>query len=464
MHAFSFRIDDAIQQATALIDDPAVDEEMRTDAMAALAVAFGMVDRYDDARHYASMCRTHSIGSRARHVLNYLEADLVAFHAGQTELARRLLASAAEGPVLPLVQVWHDFKTVHSYLWEGRPALAEQFARLQHSKWEAEVGRRGPWVALIGSVLAGACWQQDMRRDAQALLAGRLDVIERDVAYGGVVNAYRTLAQMAVSEGDEARAFAYLEALAAVGERRRMVRLVVASLAERVRLHAARQRPAQAATVLAELAAVVERFNMSDLLAPQVHLELEMAHTYVAVAAGDLAGAAVHLARAKELATQLNRGYEAVQILALQALLAERVGEAPDALLTEALSRAEYGGLVRVFADTLPELVELVRRRTQGGSAGPVTRAFINRVLAASEATVACDPDAAQPAGNALLTPKESQVLRLLAGGLPNKRIATELELSVDTVKWHVKKLLAKLNAASRDHAVDRARMLGLLR
>jgi LuxR family maltose regulon positive regulatory protein len=203
---------------------------------------------------------------------------------------------------------------------------------------------------------------------------------------------------------------------------------------------------------------------MSDLLAPQVHLELEMAHTYVAVAAGDLAGAAVHLARAKELATQLNRGYEAVQILALQALLAERVGEAPDALLTEALSRAEYGGLVRVFADTLPELVELVRRRTQGGSAGPVTRAFINRVLAASEATVACDPDAAQPAGNALLTPKESQVLRLLAGGLPNKRIATELELSVDTVKWHVKKLLAKLNAASRDHAVDRARMLGLLR
>jgi LuxR family maltose regulon positive regulatory protein len=55
-------------------------------------------------------------------------------------------------------------------------------------------------------------------------------------------------------------------------------------------------------------------------------------------------------------------------------------------------------------------------------------------------------------------------VLQLLAGGLPNKRIATELDLSADTVKWHVKKLLAKLNAGSREHAVDRARMLGLLR
>jgi LuxR family maltose regulon positive regulatory protein len=63
-----------------------------------------------------------------------------------------------------------------------------------------------------------------------------------------------------------------------------------------------------------------------------------------------------------------------------------------------------------------------------------------------------------------LLTPKESQVLQLLAGGLQNKQIATELDLSSDTVKWHVKKLLAKLNAGNRDHAVDRARMLGLLR
>jgi LuxR family maltose regulon positive regulatory protein len=463
MHAFSFRTDDAMQQATALIDDPSIEAEMRTDAMAALATAFAVVDRYDDAGHYASICRMGPTGARARQVLTYLEADR-AFNAGQMELARRLLESMADGHVSPLVQIWRDFKTVHSYLWEGQPALAEQVARPQHSRWEAEVGRRGTWAALLGSALAGICWQQDKRRDARALLADRLDIVERAAAYGGVVNAYRTLAQMAVSEGDEARAFAYLEALAAVGERRRMVRLVATSLAERVRLHAARQRPAQAATVLAELAAVVDRSKMSDLLAPQVRLELEMAHTYVAVAAGDLAGAAVHLARAKELATQLNRGYEAVQILALQALLAERVGEAPDALLTEALSRAESGGLVRVFADTLPELVALVRRRTQGGSAGPVTRAFVNRVLAASEATVAGDPDVAEPAGNALLTPKENQVLRLLAGGLPNKRIATELELSVDTVKWHVKKLLAKLNAASRDHAVDRARMLGLLR
>jgi LuxR family maltose regulon positive regulatory protein len=164
------------------------------------------------------------------------------------------------------------------------------------------------------------------------------------------------------------------------------------------------------------------------------------------------------------LATQLNRGYESVQMLALQALLAERVGQSPDASLTEALSRAESGGLVRVFADSLPEVVDLIRRRMQRSLDAVVTPAFIDRVLAAAEAATTGEQQPASPAGNAMLTPKETQVLQLLAGGLPNKRIATELGLSSDTVKWHVKKLLAKLNAGSRDHAVARARMLGVLR
>jgi LuxR family maltose regulon positive regulatory protein len=463
MRAFGFRVDEAARHATALIDAPAIDEEIRTDAMAGLAVAFGMVDRYEDARHYASLCRPGSAGTRARQVLTYLEADL-AFNVGQTELARQLLAAMGDVGVSPLVHIWRDFKTVHSYLWEGRPMLAEQLARPRHSAWVAEVGRRGAWAALLGSMLAGACWQQDKRSDARSMLAGRLDVIERAAAYGGVSNACRTLARMAMADGDEARAFACLEAMAAVGQNRKMVRLVAGSLAERVRLHAARQRPAQAATVLAELSTLIDRSTVGELLAPHVHLEVELAHTCAAMAAGDLADAGVHVLRARELATRLNRGYEIVQVLALQALLSERAGESPDALLTEALSRAESGGLVRVFADTLPELVELVHRRLPGAPGGPVSRAFIARVLATTEATVMSEPRAAQPAGNALLTPKENQVLQLLGGGLPNKQIATELELSVDTVKWHVKKLLVKLDAASRDHAVDRARMLGFLR
>ncbi len=37
------------------------------------------------------------------------------------------------------------------------------------------------------------------------------------------------------------------------------------------------------------------------------------------------------------------------------------------------------------------------------------------------------------------------------------------MDISEETVKWHIKNLFAKLNAGTRKHAVDRARLLGLL-
>jgi DNA-binding NarL/FixJ family response regulator len=61
-----------------------------------------------------------------------------------------------------------------------------------------------------------------------------------------------------------------------------------------------------------------------------------------------------------------------------------------------------------------------------------------------------------------LLTHREGEVLRQIALGLSNKRIASELSRSVGTVKTHVKAILAKLGASSRTHAVALARRYGI--
>jgi LuxR family maltose regulon positive regulatory protein len=61
------------------------------------------------------------------------------------------------------------------------------------------------------------------------------------------------------------------------------------------------------------------------------------------------------------------------------------------------------------------------------------------------------------------LTPKELEVLRLVAAGLANAEIAEQLFLAVGTVKRHVFNLYGKLGATSRTSAVARARELGLL-
>lgn len=61
------------------------------------------------------------------------------------------------------------------------------------------------------------------------------------------------------------------------------------------------------------------------------------------------------------------------------------------------------------------------------------------------------------------LTPRELEVLHLLAEGLPNKAIARQLDISDHTVKFHVNALMNKLNAQSRTEAVVRATRLGLI-
>jgi DNA-binding NarL/FixJ family response regulator len=61
------------------------------------------------------------------------------------------------------------------------------------------------------------------------------------------------------------------------------------------------------------------------------------------------------------------------------------------------------------------------------------------------------------------LTPRETEVLQLLADGLTNKAIAQRLGISDHTVKFHVNAVLGKLGAQSRTEAVVRATRLGLL-
>jgi DNA-binding NarL/FixJ family response regulator len=61
------------------------------------------------------------------------------------------------------------------------------------------------------------------------------------------------------------------------------------------------------------------------------------------------------------------------------------------------------------------------------------------------------------------LTPREIEVLELLAEGLPNKAIAERLEISDQTVKFHVASISGKLGAANRTDAVRRAVRRGLI-
>ena len=76
------------------------------------------------------------------------------------------------------------------------------------------------------------------------------------------------------------------------------------------------------------------------------------------------------------------------------------------------------------------------------------------------DASIVVDPEDVPPEP---LTPRELEVLALLAEGLPNKSIAVRLNISDQTVKFHVAAIYGKLGASNRTDAVRRAVRRGLV-
>jgi len=134
------------------------------------------------------------------------------------------------------------------------------------------------------------------------------------------------------------------------------------------------------------------------------------------------------------------------------------------AALADTLTLAAPQGYVRVFADEGQPMRALLGRlvaakRAEQPVAGSVPLGYLGRLLRAFERGAApVVPGLIEP-----LSPRELEVLRLLAAGRPNQQIAEELVVAPNTVKKHVTHILEKLGATNRTEATARARELGLL-
>ena len=81
---------------------------------------------------------------------------------------------------------------------------------------------------------------------------------------------------------------------------------------------------------------------------------------------------------------------------------------------------------------------------------------------AAADAAIVAAP-APGPDGDVLLTPREREVVALLAEGASNKAIARRLAISVHTAKFQVGSVIDKLDAVGRTDAVAHAARLGVI-
>ena len=148
-------------------------------------------------------------------------------------------------------------------------------------------------------------------------------------------------------------------------------------------------------------------------------------------------------------------------------------GSVSDAAMDDLRDRYPESPIVQIGGSAAPD--DLTLFDTPGGYLpadidGPALSAAVRAVAqgltVVSPGLLIATPD--HPASLAgpvsdPLTPREREVLALIADGLPNKAIARQLGISEHTAKFHVGSVLGKLGAASRAEAVMLATRRGLL-
>mgnify|MGYP000320198849 FL=1 len=123
------------------------------------------------------------------------------------------------------------------------------------------------------------------------------------------------------------------------------------------------------------------------------------------------------------------------------------------------LAGIRYGARGYLLKDVaLAELVNAVRTVAEGGSI--VKPAITQRLLKGLEHMHNEFSSLEQPDP---LTERETEILRLMAGGYSNKEIANSLDVAEGTVKNHVSNILSKMGVRDRTRAVLKALELGLI-
>jgi len=111
-------------------------------------------------------------------------------------------------------------------------------------------------------------------------------------------------------------------------------------------------------------------------------------------------------------------------------------------------------------------------RALKVGAAGYLLKSLLHKELVETIRTVHAGKRVIPPeiaaeiaghAGEEQLTEREMEVLRCVASGKSNKRVADQLDISEETVKGHLRRILAKLSATDRTHAVTIAVKRGII-
>ncbi len=471
--ALALRFEEALQLATEIQQDVDAKNPRRSDLLsecrAIRALTIGLMDDTERALPLAQDCVNNSSDPWAANVASnvvrfcHLKAgDLKQFHATPwipysieedsrnafASVYRRCLQGLAEERQIRLAAAQAQYR-------EGL-RLAEQ-----------GVGPNSVAAALPASLIARIKYEEGQIDEAEAWIIDRVPLIISGTMQECVLSTYFVLARVAAARTNFERARTVLEQAENQGVTRGWGRLSASAIAEQVRLYLNEGRIDEAAACVDRLEHLARKY---PAVRPCAWSEIEWYHK---LSRAHLLGQQDRPDDAISILQVLQRETEAAQhrhflirsaihLSAIQ-LNAGKPGEATNRF-RRVLTACAAAGLYQTILDEGPIIDQILRVTQINGNLGADLTSYVDRLMTSVER-----PRQARLAPTSrsqllgALSPRETDILHLIAHGLSNKEIARRLDIGPETVKSHLKSVFTKLGVERRSQAVSRAQTLGLV-
>lgn len=354
------------------------------------------------------------------------------------------------------VTVYRNFILGLSYIKQGHINTAEQYLLDSLDSVEQLTGTYSTGSATLASLLAELAYERGCWDQLEHLLIQRREQIDNFVPLDGVLSAYRALFRKALAQSEDSQALVLLQHARQIAVQRSWERLQAALLLEQIIMYTQRDNLVMAEQLLWQM----ELLPNNEQNIPNCRHYAKIAHTYLLMARNlyDMGNDCI---------TELIREFEhhscaleVARLKPLKAILLWKKGQNTESQET-LMSALEFGcreGLLHSILDygaiLIPILNKCLEQIKENKKLFLYVDNIIKKLMGSTEAVTN---------DHYSLSDRELQTLTLLASGLSNKEMARYLDISTETVKWHLKNLYMKLEVASRTQAISKALSLKLV-
>jgi LuxR family maltose regulon positive regulatory protein len=332
---------------------------------------------------------------------------------------------------------------------------------------EQDVGPNSIAAALPASLIARIKYEQGQLDEAEAWVIDRVPLISSGTMLDCVWSAYFVISRVAAARMNFGRARTLLERAENLGAARDWGRLSAGVIAEQARLYVTDGRLDEAAACADRLEHLARKYSAPG---PCAWTEIEWYHK---LTRAHLLGQQARPDEAISILQQLQRETEAMQHRQFLICVAIRLsavqlgaGKIAEAMtrFRRVLASCAAAGLYQTVVDEGPIISKLLQTTQEGGHVTAELIPYVDRLKGGLQRA---GQDRSEPTSDirilSALSPRETDILKLIAEGFSNKEIARSLYIGPETVKSHLKNVFSKLGVERRAQAVSRAQTLGLV-